>query len=491
MKNDISRNTFDPTKHFSRVLMQQGRVQLDADWNEQASIFMHYLRTLATDLIGPQGGPERQCGFEIIDAELAKKKRDDKDIGETPWAGKKDAAVEASVTDAGFFIGPGRYYVDGLLCESEGYLPYPMQAGFPFRETGEHPDKLAGSYLAYLDVWERHVSAVEDEDIREVALGGPDTATRAKVVSQVKLLKLEPATADPKAAADQLVKSTARDLPRLRARLKPEEAPVDACSILSPDSRYRGAENQLYRVEIHAVDDKNKATFKWSRENGSVIFPVTKAPEFDGKQTTVALAHFGRDAHLGLAEGDWVEIVDDDYSLRGRAEPLLQVHSIQRDEGTVILSGATKFEFKEDKRALLRRWDHRAGDKEHGGLVIENGAAGVVEATDADHGWLNLEFGVQIQFVPLAKEGRYRTGDYWLIPARTAGDAGAIEWPGSETNPDARPPLGIVHHYAPLAIVSAAAGVALKATDCRSQFVPFQPKIGPFQALAVSPDWPE
>jgi hypothetical protein len=33
MKGDFTRNTFVPSKSFSRVLMQQGRVQLDADWN--------------------------------------------------------------------------------------------------------------------------------------------------------------------------------------------------------------------------------------------------------------------------------------------------------------------------------------------------------------------------------------------------------------------------------------------------------------------------
>lgn len=56
MKADLTRNTFNPFQHFNRVLMQQGRVQLDADWNEQAAILLHYLRALAADLIGPQGG---------------------------------------------------------------------------------------------------------------------------------------------------------------------------------------------------------------------------------------------------------------------------------------------------------------------------------------------------------------------------------------------------------------------------------------------------
>ena len=39
----------------------------------------------------------------------------------------------------------------------------------------------------YLDVWERHVTALEDDDIREKALGGADTTTRCKVVWQVKV----------------------------------------------------------------------------------------------------------------------------------------------------------------------------------------------------------------------------------------------------------------------------------------------------------------
>ena len=77
MKADFTRDTFNPLKHFSRVLMQQGRVQLDADWNEQTAILLHYLRSLGADLIGPHGGPadvedangqplEVNCGFEII-----------------------------------------------------------------------------------------------------------------------------------------------------------------------------------------------------------------------------------------------------------------------------------------------------------------------------------------------------------------------------------------------------------------------------------------
>ena len=74
MRNDATRNTFDAAKNLSRVLMQQGRVQLDADWNEQASILLHYLRALAGDLLGPRARAER-AGFELWS----------NPVGGTPW----------------------------------------------------------------------------------------------------------------------------------------------------------------------------------------------------------------------------------------------------------------------------------------------------------------------------------------------------------------------------------------------------------------------
>ncbi|HMQ56354.1 MAG TPA: DUF6519 domain-containing protein, partial [Anaerolineae bacterium] len=34
MKGDFTRSTFRSEHHYSSVRMQQGRVQLDSDWNE-------------------------------------------------------------------------------------------------------------------------------------------------------------------------------------------------------------------------------------------------------------------------------------------------------------------------------------------------------------------------------------------------------------------------------------------------------------------------
>lgn len=495
MKGDYSRDTFDPAKHFTRVLMQQGRVQLDADWNEQTSILLHYLQNLARDLIGPAGGPKDFLGFGI----------DVQNQGSPP-----------EITD--LKIGMGRYYVDGLLCENvppsdligeaadqggpvhiepakkdaTGIKPpsespqqevsYYHQPNYPRDPV---PDELKASLLAYLDVWERHICAFEDPDIREVALRGPDTAARAKIVWQVRVAPWNdpPPPEDVKCAGfeeTKLWKKLVAELQpanrgHLKARAYVSEDSDDPC-LVAPEARYRGQENQLYRVEIHhagAVGEQNNvATFKWSRENGAVVFPIIQSIE----GASVTLENLGRDDRFGLEVGDWVEVVDDDYSLLGKADPLLRVEDIDPTAMRVTLSATPQGTVGQDlnKHPLLRRWDHQKGDPKTGGLDLANGAALIVESNN----WLNLEDGVQIQFQGGAE---YRTGDYWLIPART--ETGDVEWPGPVDQPQAVPPHGVQHHYAPLALVfprpasspgraAGSPGPPFATTDLRHRFAP-------------------
>ena len=51
----------------------------------------------------------------------------------------------------------------------------------------------------------------------------------------------------------------------------------------------------------------------------------------------------------------------------------------------------------------------------------------------------NLEDGIAVRF----GEGEYRTGDYWLIPARTGTER--VAWPGG-AEPEPRPPCVTEHH---------------------------------------------
>src|SRR4030095_4692399 len=91
MKGDFSRRTFDRARHYSGVLMQQGRVQLDADWNEQLAIQRHRDYAEAEDVIGACGGPKYNAGF----------------------------LVQPAPDGADLIVFPGRYYVHGRLCELE------------------------------------------------------------------------------------------------------------------------------------------------------------------------------------------------------------------------------------------------------------------------------------------------------------------------------------------------------------------------------------
>jgi hypothetical protein len=70
-----------------------------------------------------------------------------------------------------------------------------------------------------LDVWTRHVTALEDPQLREVALSGPDTTTRTQTVWQVRLLKLEQALAQLDSAnlPARLPASTARMAARAKS----------------------------------------------------------------------------------------------------------------------------------------------------------------------------------------------------------------------------------------------------------------------------------
>jgi hypothetical protein len=118
----------------------------------------------------------------------------------------------------------------------------------------------------------------------------------------------------------------------------------------------------------------------------------------------------------------------------------------------------------------LRRWDQKSGDSKRGGLTLRDGAALIVEGT-AESGWVTLEDGVQIQFQKTDPPSHFATGDYWLIPARTA--TGDVIWPQRNDRPAAVRPRGPEHHFAPLALVEFDREGQLKTVgDCRSKIKP-------------------
>jgi hypothetical protein len=449
MQGDFSRLTFHREKHFAMVLRQQGRVDVDADWNEQQAILRHTIETEGVDVIGPAGAPEgSNGGFQI-----------------GPTADAKDLTVSK-----------GRMYVGGILCENDAdgvtVLKQPdLPAGPGGTVAGVSVPPPAGTYVAYLDVWLRHLTAADDPSIREKALGGPDAASRAKVIWQVKLQKV-----DDGAGCDAFV-PPAGTTGTLAARTAPVDPGSGPC-VLPPTAGYRRLENQLYRVEVHNPGPRATATFKWSRDNGSVVTTVL------GGGQSLTVHDTGPDDYLGFRDDQRVELLDERSDLTDHRGTLLQIAQAPDANGGITIKAATPVPpIDLSLRPRLRRWDQAVTPS------IPDVSNGVPMTAADPAGWIALEDGLQVQFA----DGDYHSGDYWLIPARTAIDAetGNIEWPvspGSPNPPLSLPPLGVVHAYAPLAVVDSTGTTLTVRSDCRPLFPPLTSLTGADCCCAVTLD---
>lgn len=491
MKADLTRDTFDAANHFRRVLHQQGRVTLDADPNEQSAILLHYLQSLARDLIGPYGAPATGGGFALSTGENGQ-----------------------------LLIGAGNFYVDGLLVENAASCSYAQQPDFTPADADALLKELrqpsGKTFWVYLDVWERHVSWIEHPALLEQALGGVDTTSRSKLVWQVKALEidrdgggegndnprarlatlekqqqslqqeLEKTTAPAKIASlEAKLKTVNGQIDKLRAeldgaaarvscagpldgliqlssatlaaRVDPGQVPQDACTI-APDAQYRGAENQLYRVEIHRGGAAGTATFKWARDNGSVAAAWLGS---EGRELQVSSTQ-------GFVAGNWVELSHDALDLNGETGQLVRLVKVDGGMLTVDPDGNHPSDALAWSATMvnpkIRRWDQvRIGD-----AYLDDGAVPVSESGEDGEGWLHLEDGVQIRF---AGGGNYRSGDYWLVPARVA--SGKVEWPQQDGAAALLPARGIRHHYAPLGFIGSDDG-EFTIDSCRCEFGPLR-----------------
>lgn len=421
MAGDYTRFTFDPLKRYSGVLMQQGRVQLDSDWNEEIEIIKRRVRVLALDALGPVGLPTLTTpdGFRI-------------------------GLIAGPPQDLS--IDPGRLYLDGWLAEAFAddnatYLQQPFLPDPPLLPA-------AGDIVVYLDVWEREVTYIEDAELLDVALGGADTATRTQTVWQVKF------TATPGAQCGMPV-GDPPSAGRLTTEAIAPPAPDDPC-ILPPQGGYRGLENRLYRVEIHDGGALGTARFKWSRDNGSIV-SVVSAIAVAGGQTTLTVNRIGRDPVLRFRIDDWVTVTDDHRELMEEPGEMARIVDIDEAQSRIVLDralpsgrpfGANAAQIAE-RHTRVQRWDQTAATN-----AID--ADGLI-ATAA--GPIPIEDGIRLVFATDPAAGSFRVGDYWVFAARTADASIDIL--------DRAPPRGIVHRYAQLAAITALGGQNPQVADCR------------------------
>ena len=508
MRADITRSTYRPAKRFSGVRMQQGRVQLDADWNEQLDIQAHLDRTMTVDVVGPCGVPETGGGFQVavsadgkdldvsagriyvdgilcenfceaaavtaIDNQgitLANLLLDGVPLAEGQWLevavpvqGQAPNLTQVQVksidgnTGHITFVTAGNYQgvTDATARRIVTYLTQPDLPAPPHLVAGPPAsiDLADGDYLAYLDVWHRGLTAHEDPSLLEQALGGPDTAYRSKTIWQVRLMQITSAQG-PIACGVEFPDWDAfatRQPGALAARAKaPDQQSGDPLCLLPPGSKYNGLENQLYRVEIHTPGALGTATFKWSRENGSV---EARWHSLSGSEIKVDST--GRDSVLGFNGAGSIELVDDSAELASSPNPIGLIKGYMVADDTTLVLPNTVNPVMPDLRLnpRVRRWENQH--------EVPTSAA-----------WIPLERGVEVQFSDTG--AFYNSGDYWLIPARTPSgtEAGDVDWPVDEIGTALlKPPDGIRHHYCRLALVhvKTKAFTIGAADDCRLTF---------------------
>ncbi len=464
MPGDYTRFTFNPFEDHFGVLMQQGRVMVDSDFNEGVEMLGRQFRVRMLDTVGRCVVPRETLeGFRI-------------------------QIVGNSIT-----IGRGRAYIHGILAENHGaddqgvpvdnenadaleYDPileeqrgvhavaYESQPYLPNAADIFPVSPNQDPQLVYLDVWQRELTHVQEPDLVEKAVG-VDTATRVQVVWQVKVLSnLPPGTTcdTPDENIPEWLDIIQPSAGRLTTAAVGVPASDDPC-IIAPAGGFRGTENRLYRVEVHEGGPAATATFKWSRDNASVKASVVG---INGAQDVLTVSRIGRDAVQRFATDDWIEIIDDHLELAQQPGAMRKILFVDEVNETITLDTALPAGMFNQpnpgaRHTRIRRWDQKGQVLDGANTVIDDvDTNGGLIQISAGGGSMVLEDGVQVTFTEDPAGGVYRTGDYWVFAARTV-DASV------ETLISA-PPKGIVHHYCRLALVTLPSQV----DDCRTFWPP-------------------
>jgi hypothetical protein len=373
------------------------------------------------------------------------------DAGEEIWIGLIEGH-QAAGTLPRLWAAAGRFHVAGLTVENPGDGAYPDVSfdpalGFSVADllvnvpAGPRPLQAGDRIAAFLEAWERHITAVEDRGIREEALGGTvDTCTRTQAVGQVKLVAGHDLSAEELRSA---IRRPADVDGRLDVTTLPAAHDPAPCA-LPVSGGYTGTENRLYRFEVHAGGALADTVLKWSRDNASGLFAAAEATDTE--------LTFPRDTPL--RDGDLVEVLSDAIDLGDRAAasidpaarqfmpPERAVGVLGRLRGVAPVAGATGKTFE------LR--DPHDDDVPVPALSGHFGAPlpalkvrrwhGLIEPDGTDPFEPEIEDGIKLSLT-----GTFRTGDWWQHEARVRRD--------NDNGPFRTAPHGPERLFAPLALL--------------------------------------
>jgi len=442
--SDISRNIFNPKKHYTSVRNQQGRVLTDDDWNENERISNEIERRTNVDVIGPNGSPDN--GFRI-----------------------KKGSVRTTDNVIDFDIMPGTYYLGGLRLKMDpaGTGQSPDQQTFRTQkdwlqqeiESYNVPEIDEGKELydlIYLEAWQQTVTAVEDSELYEAALGGPDTTTRIRNMARVSIktdigspdcINSWKKLTDTWQEADLRIINEDHEL-ITDARLKVTYTEGRSEDLCSPSiiGGYLGAENQAIRVQLTG---KDKLT--WGFDNASSLYRIKLTRSSD----TFKLITAPKDQYHWPLAGQVVEILPwSAVLINGEKTAALTGHlskvktSYNPDTSEIIIEDPISVNFGNEWK---NRPDHDeiAGSSEYYYLRVWNRGSDLMSSPEinfTEGSPITLgNTGIQITITGNSR----RIADYWIIAARPETPGKVVPWELEE----GIPPNGIRRYFAPLAIL--------------------------------------
>jgi hypothetical protein len=509
---DITRLLRQPRKHYVGSRLQQGRLLLDSDYNEGAAAADDDRRRVLLDLIGPRGTADD--GFSLGEPLPALpplptqtdplRPGDPLPVEQIELGGVLTAVRPVSIRS-------GSMYLDGERFVLEQAEHFALQRDFlqmkpsdvPISDPNS-PDVFNAFY--YLHAWDQTISAVEDQEIQEVALGGADTTVRVRRMRRVEAL------GGPQAVVDSCDDAFAALIAGLEAdgtasfdrsrgelvsngRLQigfsstPEQVDCADCNPPST-SRFLGADNSAIRVLL-----TSPTTFVWALDNASPLYRV-KVTGLDSTDPStpivVEMLTPPADVTRWPLQNRVVEIIPFSAVLDGDPPAGFEhphfkkvadrVGAFSRvvtpfDPGTATFTIDPSVGVP-DMKGFVHTWDTR-----HPALHSLDG--GVSSDPDVQYYYMRLW-----HEAPTAAEvelptnaggqllagtdlvtffaGQGRRGDFWVVAERP-GTAERVTPFELAVTPGGVPPHGPHDFYAPLAILTGAADSVNVAADCRSR----------------------
>ncbi len=458
---DLSRDATDFRKQYAGVRMQQGRVLTDDDFNEAARLDAEALRRTRLETIGPYGS----CDSGFLPANLG--------------------TFQGRVT---FDLSAGSLELGGLRLELPGDEQFHQQKNWlDFDPGADAPLPPQGGKsrvdLIWIEAWQQPVSAVEDRELFEVALGGPDTSTRIRTMQRVRIMP-DVGSGDCGEAWRRVclswspLGSMADDMelvPQSRLKVTFTE-PSSSASLCSPglSGGYLGAENQAIRVQAVSATH-----FTWGFDNAAPLYRAVLMSE-GGSRVKLRLLTQPKDAVHWPLKGQVVELLPWGAALPngervaasgGHFSRVASSYDPDSQEFTIATAPAAGFD---------SRWENRTDTGSFYTPCIVNGVD--QERFVYLRIWNRGEDLASPALMPLASgnlgqsglsisfQAPPRAGDYWIIAARPS--APDVVTPWSFTRGEGARPNGIRRYRAPLALVKWLPGGGSKVLDCR---LPFRP----------------